>query len=84
MNTQVLVKCLDELTKDKPNIEYVKGMLETLITLSGAPSLVFPTISSDMKVHEKVKEVLRTETMSDEEINLSKYAGGNTGTVRSY
>ena len=82
MNTQVLVKCLDELTKDKPNIEYVKGMLETLITLSGAPTT--QVMTPDMKVHEKVKEVLRTETVSDEEINLSKYAGGNTGTVRSY
>lgn len=82
MNTQVLVKCLDELTKDKPNIEYVKGMLETLITLSGAP--ITHTVTPDMQVHEKVKEVLRTETVSDEEINLAKYAGGNTGTVRSY
>ena len=78
MNTQVLVKCLDELTKDKPNIEYVKGMLETLITLSGAP------ITQVVTPEVKVKEVLRTETVSDEEINLSKYAGGNTGTVRSY
>ena len=76
MNTQVLIKCLDELTKDKPNIEYVKGMLETLITLSGTPVIpVFGGSSPNIKIE-------RTETVSDEEINLAKYAGGNTGTVR--
>lgn len=35
MNTKILQKCLDELNKEKPDISYVKGMLETLADLSG-------------------------------------------------
>ncbi len=30
MNPNILKKCINELTKEKPNIDYVRGMLETL------------------------------------------------------
>lgn len=36
MNTQLLQKCVDELKKDKPDLSYLRGVLETLISLSGA------------------------------------------------
>ncbi len=31
MNKRALQKCIDELNGDKPRIDYVKGILETLI-----------------------------------------------------
>ncbi len=33
MNTQILQKCLSELDKSEPRIDYVRGMLETLVSL---------------------------------------------------
>lgn len=36
MNTTVLTKCLQELTKDKPNIDKVIGMIETMIEMGGS------------------------------------------------
>ena len=35
MNT-ILTKCIEELKTDKPRIDYVLGMLETLIAMQGA------------------------------------------------
>ena len=35
MNTNVLQKCLAELNKDKPNIDKVIGMIETMIEMGG-------------------------------------------------
>lgn len=35
MNTKVLTKCLEELSKETPNIDKVIGMLETIIEMSG-------------------------------------------------
>lgn len=31
----ILRKCLEELSKDGPNIDYVRGMIETLIEMNG-------------------------------------------------
>lgn len=33
MNTTILQKCLSELEKETPKLDYVRGMLETLISL---------------------------------------------------
>lgn len=33
MNTRVLQKCLDELKKEKPDMSYIRGMLETLVEM---------------------------------------------------
>ena len=35
MNTTTLQKCVTELKKESPNIQYVLGMLETIIEMSG-------------------------------------------------
>lgn len=34
MNTSILKKCLEELSKTTPDISYVRGMLETLLEVS--------------------------------------------------
>lgn len=34
MNTNTLIKCVDELKKDKPKLDYVIGILETLIDMN--------------------------------------------------
>lgn len=35
MNTNILKKCVEELKKESPKIDYVLGMLESVIELSG-------------------------------------------------
>lgn len=42
MNTKILQKCIDELSKDTPNIDKVIGMLETIIEMSST-QMVIPT-----------------------------------------
>lgn len=52
MNTSILRKCLEELGKDSPKLDYIRGMLETLIEMQGAqktvllpPSTYIPNIT---------------------------------------
>lgn len=33
MNTNILKKCLEELSKEGPKLDYIRGMLETLIEM---------------------------------------------------
>lgn len=42
MNTKVLTKCLEELSKETPNIEKVIGMLETIIEMSNSQPIISP------------------------------------------
>lgn len=65
MNTSILQKCLEELNKESPKIEYIKGMLETFIALSGVSPIINST--NNQNVTEKVKELVRTASVSDEE-----------------
>jgi len=38
MNTSILSKCLEELTKENPRLDYVRGMLETFIDIMNGPA----------------------------------------------
>ena len=38
MNTNLIRKCLDELEKEAPSIPYLKGILESIMELSGTPT----------------------------------------------
>ena len=50
MNKKALQKILDELNKDKPNISYIKGIVEVLVE----DTLVFtPIISSTQPIENK-------------------------------
>lgn len=35
MNPDILQKCVDELKKEQPNIQYILGILETIIQIGG-------------------------------------------------
>jgi len=40
MNASVLKKCIDELAKDKPDLSYIRGMLETLSEMSNMQAAI--------------------------------------------
>lgn len=42
MNTKILQKCITELKTEKPKIDYVLGMLETLMEMTGKEPEVAP------------------------------------------
>ena len=56
MHTAILQKAVDELKKESPRLDYICGLLETLIEISPKPpQLVFPvaqpsTIKSPIKL----------------------------------
>ena len=64
MNTSILNKCVEELSKEDPRLDYIRGMLETLIEMAGnskveqrtyAPQVVGstptqPTLTDDASV----------------------------------
>lgn len=41
--TEILKKCLEELSKETPKLDYVRGMLETVIELQATPVVVSGT-----------------------------------------
>ena len=66
MNNNALIKCVDELKKETPNISYVLGVLETVIEMSGT---VLP-VSTTTHVQETTKTegtIFRTDTGADED-----------------
>ena len=75
MNTNILQKCLQELNKDKPDISYAKGILETFISLNSDNNAIF--ITQDTHVPGVV---VRTEEAADERDPLEDaYLRGGTG-----
>lgn len=44
MNTKILQKCLDELKKEQPNVDYIRGMLETLVEMGDTAPVVVRTV----------------------------------------
>lgn len=38
----IIQKCLDELSKDSPKIDYVRGMLETVLAMTPTNTIMFP------------------------------------------
>jgi hypothetical protein len=51
MNTNILTKCLTELEKVTPDVSYLRGMIETLISISGAP--VATPVMNTSYIHQK-------------------------------
>lgn len=56
MNTAILSKCLEELGKESPNIDYIKGMLETFIVLTGGQPIINNT--KENEITTRVKELV--------------------------
>lgn len=80
MKTSILQKALDELSKEEPRIDYVRGMLETLIAMDEKP-LVFT--GKEVKVQNTAipGEVKPKEEQDQGEI-LTAQAKARLSTVR--
>ncbi len=63
MNTKILQKVLEELKKDKPSIDYLKGMIETLLEMSGGSVITY-----EQTIPKNLPTILSTEVDGREEI----------------
>ncbi len=75
MNTNILKKCVDELKKDTFSKEYVLGMLETIIEMSSE--------TKSFTTHETKTPIVRTETVSDEEVVPDFLKPGPVGNINA-
>jgi len=74
MNPSIIQKCLDELQKDDFRKDYVIGLLEALVQLSGtkvAPTSYVPTTSSGSSSIPAIEEP--ADSLA------ARYAGGPIG-----
>ena len=51
MNTTILQKCLDELSKESPKLDYIRGMIETLLAITESPKTVHITKPEPQHMH---------------------------------
>lgn len=63
MNTQILNKCIEELKSDKPDLSYIRGILETLVD-----STVPVTASSQWQPQSPQPYVMTTTSESTLEL----------------
>lgn len=77
MNVNVIRKCLDELVKAEPRLDYLRGMLETLIELNETTyttaGFVAPVVSTALPT------VTITTTNSDTDPGTSRISAGPVG-----
>lgn len=52
---EVIRKCVEELGKQSPRLDYVRGMLDTLLAMSGTPIIITtpPTKGSSVDITSK-------------------------------
>lgn len=79
MSRKIIEKCLEELSNKKPNVAYIKGMLEAILEMSPSVNLnsgVIPMMN---------KQVLVAPELTDEEREANslavRYAGGPIGSL---
>lgn len=66
MNTKILQKCLDELKKESPNVDYIRGMLETLVEMGDiAQVVVRPVVVEGTKVERPAFAEEKDESKHD-------------------
>lgn len=81
MNTKVLTKCLEELSKESPNIEKVIGMLETIIEMSSSQPISlgsqYPSFSMPTPIYAGTNATNVNIPIEEEGSGLlAAYAGG--------
>lgn len=95
MQKNILLKCVDELKKPSCRIDYVVGMLETLVEMDASQTIVTPyvpsyplpmspfsPISTATYISPSGTNVGVTQELTDEEKLAQRYAGGPIGTVQ--
>lgn len=76
MNTSILVKCIDELKNDKPNLDYIRGILETFVELNVGSFNNSNIIQSTRGAELKPQVVEKTDEQREQEEYTRQYLSG--------
>ena len=80
----ILSKCVDELKKETPRIDYVLGMLETLIDMEKPLMTISPSFPHQGQTMLAGNPTAGTTNHVDEEVTndyAKAYTGGPVGTL---
>lgn len=82
MNKNILQKILTELGKETPSIDYLKGMVETLLEMGEPEIKVTGGTSSTVIPYATQTTPTRTESVSDESTTIPDFLKtGPLGTI---
>lgn len=86
MNIVILKKCVEELSKDNPDLSYIRGMLETIIALNETQIIGYKTIheSKNIMIEDgtlKVKKPIIVPAQSSEASMLDAQAASKLANV---
>jgi len=76
MNTSILQKCVEELKKSEPKIDYILGMLETVIEMSGVVVTSTPVVPNTVYIQATGTT---PQPLSEEERLAQVYGTGPIG-----
>lgn len=80
MSTTVLQKCVEELKKEKPDIRYVLGILETFIDMTSAP--LYYADREGIKPFPVAKVASQVDKVDEEQSALARaYTHGPIGNI---
>lgn len=74
----IITKCLKELDSDTPRLDYMRGMLETLLELQAHTPINAPVIPM---VQKSAPVFINGEQVDESSPILNSYLRGGTGTV---
>lgn len=85
MNTTILQKCVEELRQEKPKIDYILGMLETVIEMSSITQTQVPQYKPEQWTGKADYTSLKTQVVvADEGLEdefMKQYVGGPIGNL---
>ncbi len=79
MQTKILTKVLEELGKESPDLSYIRGMIETLVSLS--PDEI--ALENFKPVYAVGSQMLKKEPVMDEGATLDAMARASLETIKS-
>jgi len=76
---KILIKILNELKKDAPNLDFIRGMLEVLVEEDEKPIMIGPSVFKDVETGKP--KLIQQEPVDDEAKMLEAYGKAMLGKV---
>lgn len=67
---EILKKCVEELAKESPRLDYIRGMLDTVLAMSEPPKDAYLKADGNGKVHVIVPQQELQDVMQADEASI--------------